>query len=93
MNTEEAWGNPVFNDQVRNDESEKRRHGKSYESVEVKVQRLLTLGWRPNQNKQLKLLESTSDTRPCCGLRRIRLSQVRKKFHMVPVLVCARVLG
>ena len=27
VNTEEAWGNPVFNDQVRNDESEKRRHG------------------------------------------------------------------
>ena len=27
MNTEEAWGTPVFNDQVRNDESEKRRHG------------------------------------------------------------------
>ena len=27
MNIEEAWGTPVFNDQVRNDESEKRRLG------------------------------------------------------------------
>ena len=27
MNTEEAWGTPAFDDQVRNDESEKRRHG------------------------------------------------------------------
>lgn len=52
-NTEEAWGNPVFNDQVRNDESEKREDmEKSYESVEVKVQEVTDIRWRPNQNKQ-----------------------------------------